>query len=176
MIKPNNRPGGRRKTCKPRLWRVGNAPLSPPTAVLPPKGETTHYILCVAGAPTKCVRCAPRRGEVLAALCLEMFMSSEAERRANLPLRERCRRQKGCISDGPQARFYGFRCQRQHIYSSPSGDTTPFEPACWKRAEPSEPCREAAPMAIPSPLNPLNPLHTMNTISPKFPSKKYLTE
>ena len=26
----------------------GNAPLSPPTAVLPPKGETTHYILCVA--------------------------------------------------------------------------------------------------------------------------------
>ena len=26
----------------------GNVPLSPPTAVLPPKGETTHYILCVA--------------------------------------------------------------------------------------------------------------------------------
>ena len=26
----------------------GNAPLSPPAAVLPPKGETTHYILRVA--------------------------------------------------------------------------------------------------------------------------------
>ena len=23
-----------------------------------PKGETTHYILCVAGAPSRCVRCA----------------------------------------------------------------------------------------------------------------------
>ena len=41
----------------------GNAPLSPPAAVLPPKGETTHYILCVADAPSKCVRCAPRRGK-----------------------------------------------------------------------------------------------------------------
>ena len=28
--------------------RDRNAPLSPPMAVLPPKGETTHYILCVA--------------------------------------------------------------------------------------------------------------------------------
>ena len=25
----------------------------------PPKGETTHYILRVASAPSKCVRCAP---------------------------------------------------------------------------------------------------------------------
>ena len=52
-------------------------------------------------------------GEVLAALMLEMLMSSEAQRRANLPLRGRCRRQKGCISSGPQARLYGFRCLRQ---------------------------------------------------------------
>ena len=50
------------KTVQPRFAR-GNAPLSPPTAVLPPKGETTHYILRVAGAPSKCVRCAPRRGK-----------------------------------------------------------------------------------------------------------------
>ena len=27
-----------------------------------PKGETTHYILRVASAPSKCVRCAPRSG------------------------------------------------------------------------------------------------------------------
>ena len=26
----------------------------------PPKGETTHYILRVASAPSKCVRCAPK--------------------------------------------------------------------------------------------------------------------
>ena len=36
------------KTKQPRLQRAGNAPLSPPAAVLPPKGETTHYDLCVA--------------------------------------------------------------------------------------------------------------------------------
>ena len=32
-------------------------------AGLPPKDETTHYILRVADAPSKCVRCAPRRGK-----------------------------------------------------------------------------------------------------------------
>ena len=108
MKKPYNRPaGGGKKTSQPRLWREGNAPLSPPAAVLPPMGE------------------------VLAALMLDMLMSSEAQRRANLPLRGRCRRQKGCISSGPQARLYGFRYLRQrcrqrwHTYSSPrSGDTT----------------------------------------------------
>ena len=26
-----------------------------------PKGETTHYILCVAFTPSKCVRCARRQ-------------------------------------------------------------------------------------------------------------------
>ena len=30
--------------------------------LIAPKGETTHYILCVADAPTKCVRCAPQSG------------------------------------------------------------------------------------------------------------------
>ena len=42
----------------------------------------------------------PPEGEVLAALCLKMLMSPKAERRVNLPLRGRCRRQKGCISNG----------------------------------------------------------------------------
>ena len=59
----------------------------------------------------------PPEGEVLATLMFEMLMSLEAQRRANLPLRGRCRRQKGCISNGPKARLYGFRCrQRRHIY------------------------------------------------------------
>ena len=35
----------------------GGYPLSG-CAGLPPKGETTHYILRVADAPSKCVRCA----------------------------------------------------------------------------------------------------------------------
>ena len=30
-----------------------------------PKGETTHYILRVASAPSKCVRCAPQSGNPL---------------------------------------------------------------------------------------------------------------
>ena len=30
-----------------------------------PKGETTHYILRVASAPSKCVRCAPQGGNPL---------------------------------------------------------------------------------------------------------------
>ena len=38
--------------------RVEMHPLLPPAAASPPKGETTHYILRVAGAPSKCVRCA----------------------------------------------------------------------------------------------------------------------
>ena len=50
--KPYNRPSG-----------DGNAPLSPPTAVLPPEGE------------------------VLAALGYEMIMRINAERRVNLPHR-----------------------------------------------------------------------------------------
>ena len=76
----------------------------------------------------------PPEGEVLAALMLEMLMSTEAQRRANLPLRGRCRRQKGCISNGPQARLYGFRCLRQrcrqrwHIKLIAAGDTTTLGP------------------------------------------------
>ena len=30
--------------------------------LIAPKGEMPHYILCVADAPTKCVRCAPQSG------------------------------------------------------------------------------------------------------------------
>jgi hypothetical protein len=49
------------KPSKPRPWREGNAPLLPT-------------------AP-------PPEGEVLAALCHEMLVSLEAERRADFPLR-----------------------------------------------------------------------------------------
>ena len=37
----------------------------------------------------------PPEGEVLAPLCLEMLMSSEAESRANFPLRGKYRRRRG---------------------------------------------------------------------------------
>jgi len=60
---------GEGKTIQPRLWRVGNAPLLPT-------------------AP-------PPEGKVLAALCLELLVSLEAERRANFPLRGKYRRRRG---------------------------------------------------------------------------------
>ena len=34
-----------------------------------PKGETTHYILRVASAPSKCVRCAPQSGNPQPSAC-----------------------------------------------------------------------------------------------------------
>ena len=120
-------PVGGRKTIQPGLRPVGNAPLSPPAAVLPPEGE------------------------VLAALCLEMLMSSEAKRRANLPLRGRCRRQKGCISIARRAVVWFSRArQRGCMVFIPrsgiikliarKGDTTPSEPS-----EPSEPFEPSEP-------------------------------
>ena len=39
MEKQTTALAGEGKTSKPRLRRAGNAPLSPPTAVLPPEGE-----------------------------------------------------------------------------------------------------------------------------------------
>ena len=54
-------------------------------AGLPPKGETTHYILRVAGAPSKCVRCAstgkrltchPIQGENRTSLCFPVEVCS----------------------------------------------------------------------------------------------------
>ena len=56
----------------------GNAPLLPPAAAFPPEGE------------------------ILAPLCIEMFMSLEAERRENFPLRGKwCdSTQRGCARHG----------------------------------------------------------------------------
>ena len=101
-----------------RLWRqenlynraspAGNAPLSPPTAVLLLKGSMSLDSQ-VASLPYESSSFATPEGEVLATLCLEILMSPEAERRANLPLRgrRRHRRQRGCISTSA-ARLYGF--------------------------------------------------------------------
>ena len=50
-LRPTWRPSAgspQRENRQTGLAPVGNAPLFSPAAVLPPKGETTHYILCVA--------------------------------------------------------------------------------------------------------------------------------
>ena len=69
-----------------RAAPVGNAPLSPPTAVLLLKGSMSLDSQ-VASLPYESSSFATPEGEVLAALCLKMLMRTKAERRANLPLR-----------------------------------------------------------------------------------------
>ena len=64
---------GRRVQRVQKVHRVqrGRCPAPAGLAVMAPKGETTHYILRVAGAPSKCVRCAPPA----AAGCIERLCS-----------------------------------------------------------------------------------------------------
>ena len=45
-----------------------------------PKGETTHYILRVASAPSKCVRCAPQSGNPQPSEPFEPFEPSRRRR------------------------------------------------------------------------------------------------
>jgi len=74
MIKPSKPPQRAREKPQNRASPVGNAPLLPPVAASSPEGQ------------------------ILAVLCYELIMGANVEWRANLPLRGRCRRQKGCIS------------------------------------------------------------------------------
>ena len=52
----------------------------------------------VAALPYESSSFATPKGALLPALCYELIMGANVEWRANLPLRGRCRRQKGCIS------------------------------------------------------------------------------
>ena len=115
-IKPLQ-PGFARGKQANRPSGVGNAPLLP---TAPLHGKASHEIFSRLMVPYKFRSLATPEGEVLAALCLVMLMSSEGKRRADFPLRGRCRRrqQKGCISDGrqpgwpvfqrPPGRLHGF--------------------------------------------------------------------
>ena len=84
-----------------------------------------------------CSLCTPE-GEVLAALCFVMLMSTNAEHRVNLPLRgrRRRRRQKGCISHG-RSPVVWFSCRRQAAFilapaeRPPSFTIYPALPADW---------------------------------------------
>ena len=96
------------KTIQPGFAR-GNAPLLVPAAPLPPEGEV----------------CSP--------LGLCSHKNRDGKHRANLPHRGRCRRQKGCISIGPQARFACFFFARQggckgFIKLAPKAPTTTLGP------------------------------------------------
>ena len=64
----------------------GNAPLLPPAAASAPR-ESVSRDFQVAVLPYKSRSLATPEGEILAALCFEMLMRTNAERRANFPLR-----------------------------------------------------------------------------------------
>ncbi len=114
---------GRRVQRVQKVHRVqrGRCPAPAGLAVMAPKGETTHYILRVASAPSKCVRCAPPA----AAGCIERLCS--------LPLRGKVaappqfiapfpREGGGTVGDGGTASvlFKIFRCS-----SALSGSSIP---------------------------------------------------
>ena len=88
----------------------------------------------------------PPEGELLAVLCIEVLMSSEAERRANFPLRGK----------SPQGNRGAF----------PSG----VSPVVRFSIPRSGIIKLIARRAIPSPLNPLNPLNLLNPFSLHNPS------
>ena len=108
-----------------RASPAGNAPLLSPAATSPPEGE------------------------ILAALCFEMLMNSEAESRANFPLRG-----KWCVSTkrGAFPRAEGavvrFSIPRSGIIKliARRAIPPPFEPACRRQAEPSEPFEPSRPL------------------------------
>ena len=136
QLRENHTTGLRPEENKPTaLTGDENAPLLPPAAASPPEGE------------------------ILAPLCIEMFMSLEAERRVNLPLRGRCRRQKGCISSGrsPVVKVFlpptgGNILIARRAIPQPSG-RRPVKPTNLKNPRPfravNPHARRACPMAIP---------------------------
>ena len=91
--------------------------------------------------PWKCtpipLRGLPPEGEVLAAHCLELLMSSTAEQQVKFPLRGKggALAPKGVHFHRPPGRLYGFN---YYIFiAAKGGDTFPFEPSA--PFEPSEP-------------------------------------
>ena len=91
-----------------RASPAGNAPLLSPAATSL-HGKASHEIFSRLPAPYKSRSLATPEGEILAALCFEMLMNSEAESRANFPLRGKwCAAPKGVHFHAPKARLYGF--------------------------------------------------------------------
>ena len=123
--KPYNRPGGRGKTNKPPCGRWKCTPFGTFGTTFPPEGE------------------------LLAVLCNEVLMIPKVERRADFPLRG-----KWCVSTkrGAFPRAEGavvrFSIPRSGIIKliARRAIPPPFEPACRRQAEPSEPFEPSRPL------------------------------
>ena len=117
MIKPSKPPQGAKGKPQNRASPVGNAPLLVLRITFLLKGSMSLDSQ-VAALPYESSSFATPKGALLPALCYELIMGANVEWRANLPLRGRCRRQKGCISIrhslvgmfslAPRARLYGL--------------------------------------------------------------------
>ena len=129
-------------------WLAALATPYPGCAGLPPKGETTHYDLCVAGAPSNHVRCASTGKRVtrfsgrFASLRIVFPCHPCSGGRINRSMLS-CRdmapwlsihspttkwgegggasHQRGNAFPTPAGLLYGFRRQRRHLYWHPQG-------------------------------------------------------
>ena len=141
-VQPPWRAGKNKQTA---LTGVGNAPLLPPAAASSPEGQ------------------------ILAALCLEGLMSTEAERRANFPLR-----------GGKGTGFVGSRRATENpVTRFPLGEVPPQAGIGVHFHERSEVVWFSLPLAALPPLaaykthrptgryhNPLNPLNLLTLLNP----------
>ena len=128
-----SQPGFARGKQANRPTGVGNAPLLVLRTTSPKGKHVTGF-----SGRYKSSSFATPEGEVLAALCLEVLMRLKAERRANLPHRGRCRRQKGYIvwfslppiggiqNSSPAGRYHHPRAKGPSTF--PSEPSEPFEP------------------------------------------------
>ena len=154
----------------------GNAPLSPPTAVLllkgsmsldsqtsgrMPKGKRLYgqarrllirpcvfYAEYAPTVPTNPVPLPPRRGKFALRSASKLTSNSRHSAAKTSPSGGGAVGRRGAF---PRAKrgCTVFAAARQHTYSSPLGDTFPSEP--YEPSEPFEPCHAVAPWAIPQP-------------------------
>ena len=116
------------KTSKPPCGRWKCTPFGTFGTTFP-RWEACHWILSRLSAPCESSSFATPEGELLAVLCIEVLMSSEAERRANFPLRGKSPQgNRGAFPSG-EARLYGFPFRgAEYKTHRPKGDTTTLGP------------------------------------------------
>ena len=130
----------RKPTYTTGLAPAGNAPLLSPAATSPPEGEilaALYFELLMRVKVERQVKFPPPGWQ-------RNWIRRGAERPENpvtcFPLGERwCAAPKGVHFHAPQARLFGFAAKRHKNFIARRAIPPPFEPACRRQAEPSEP-------------------------------------
>ena len=113
-----------------RASPVGNAPLLPPAAASL-RGKASHTILRSLRFPTNRVRLPPRRGRFALHFAYRFISSTEAERKANFPLRGKPR------EAGIGVHFH--RAEGPVCLFSPPGRAVLWFYQNWRRRRPPQP-------------------------------------